>query len=1236
MNPYSRHLSKISNPCPCCPPPGPQGSQGVAGYNGINGSQGTTGSQGIQGIQGITGTQGSNGLPGIGERGFDANSSKWRSQASSQFVNIGNFQVIPYDASFVTINHIKINIFDYFGTNMNNWFISLNVNDRISIRNDIQSNIYGIYRVSAPPQIIPQLPNNSPIVDISLSFISGINNNVGPYIINGVNQGPANFYIGYAITGAQGAQGTSGGGGGGGGSDWDVSFNYYFMKKPWSPAYITDSTFTPPISMNKGTFDASSGQYDPVDQRIELNWILPPRKTAGFNFSVSPRQLNDGTINLEAGTYSSKGINDDSYNYLPYHETLHIDVREKNGSTISAWNPINTNNLALSGNPKPNLYAQTQGAYFVAGTGTITGDYGPLSGPPSVPQFIYQNENFLQLGSTQYQFRIYLKNKSKEILPSPDYFGTTNPEWNYLYMPDNSGSFFVFGSFGPATPPQLINISQIDYRRLSITGSNNFPNSSNPYADMSLNTPFPSLDLYNLHVNYGFDLSGSISPLSLQFQTPPIPYQTFNLSYESDDLDDNNSNNWLFNQTIQNFTVDNSVNFAIINNNIIFPGYNYDISGYFMKINSDLSYNVYSTNYPTPNPYPTQLVSPPTRAQVTNNGNYNNFLSGDFFDNQDLSLISGTDASSVPFAYYTGVLSPPLQNVYFFGTTSNYNLSNSNLDYKIRNSRILNEYQNDLGTALISQNLCYLQLSTDSSIPQDLNGTIRIGFTGNDTSTNESNNFFEFTQSESKDGSYLFGSTIVEAYRLRGWYLGFDVSNLLVKNIQLTNYPDICNNNFTPWNIDFSQYFANNTLSTIPLNYKLSIAKHPLTDITLNGFSETHNNPSLTQDFFGLSRPSNNPVVTFNIDGQFVDMNIWWRPSNTLMTGNLRYASSNSSGSGNDVNPYSISWPYQPQPATYTISSGPTTVSLNKTTLTSTYKYSRDRAFTPQFFIDGTHKNNITYPSSVTPNPSTLDISFNGLPLWWDFTTLNTSLPFTYTLHTPGTGEYPTNYASPGYSTTYLHTTAIGDQQLMWCKTGFTAGNYTTNAAENPYINYNGVYFGQTQDYSTKNNTGISKNLSYTQSNDDYYEGGNKTITGTYKWIMISNTRVSATSFGRVVVSGTGGSTSPLKLGDDFLLYIQEIDSFFNVANNSIPSGYAAGRSGWKAVHGYWDQGAAVNLNNADEAGCYRRYTNTGAVAVNFIKYYSPNSNTQVFYRIGIKNSSNIKITNVVISYGTN
>jgi len=204
----------------------------------------------------------------------------------------------------------------------------------------------------------------------------------------------------------------------------------------------------------------------------------------------------------------------------------------------------------------------------------------------------------------------------------------------------------------------------------------------------------------------------------------------------------------------------------------------------------------------------------------------------------------------------------------------------------------------------------------------------------------------------------------------------------------------------------------------------------------------------------------------------------------------------------------------------------------------------------------------------------------------------------------------------------------------MWCKTGFTSGGYTTVPSENPYIDYT-TYHAQTLNYTSKDSTGIAKSLSYTATNDDYYEGGNKSITGTYKWIMLSDVRSSASDFGRVVVTGTGGTGpgSTLKLGDDYLLYVQEVDSYFS-PGTTIPTGYASGRSGWKAVQSTWDSGLTVQLNNANEAGAYRRYTNTGAVATYFIKFFSPNAGKTMFYRVGIKNGSQIKISNVEIAYG--
>ena len=97
MHPYSSRLSRIHNQNCVCPPIGPQGPRGYSGFNGEPGAQGPQGLQGISGINGAQGAQGSRGLTGIGERGFDANSSKWRSQSqpSNQVISSGRFQAVP-------------------------------------------------------------------------------------------------------------------------------------------------------------------------------------------------------------------------------------------------------------------------------------------------------------------------------------------------------------------------------------------------------------------------------------------------------------------------------------------------------------------------------------------------------------------------------------------------------------------------------------------------------------------------------------------------------------------------------------------------------------------------------------------------------------------------------------------------------------------------------------------------------------------------------------------------------------------------------------------------------------------------------------------------------------------------------------------------------------------------------------------------------------------------------------
>ena len=860
---------------------------------------------------------------------------------------------------------------------------------------------------------------------------------------------------------------------------------------------------------------------------------------------------------------------------------------------------------------------------------SIDGNYGPGNyGTPSsfVPQYIYFNQgrpnSFIKTGTRQYQFRIYLKNKSTEVLTPTtydiDFDSELPPQWNYLYIPDSSSNFIALGSFGAATPPQSISISSSAYNTIFMSGANNFPNSSSPYADTSLNTPFPNLSLYGLHVNYGFDLSGSRDSGSKQVEIPPLPYTNFDVSYESDDI---TNNNWGYTQLFSSFsTVDASLQFIVPTNKIIFPGYRYDVSGYYMRLSSDLSYNVYTTNYPIPTPYPSVTISPPSRNSVSTD--YTSMLGGagqsTFYTNSDLALVSG--AAYIIASAYPKNQSNIITNIYFFSQTSVYKLENSAVDYKLINKKDANE-STSLGTDLVSTNLCRFVLSTTSPPVTTLNSAYRIGFTGNDTVDTPSNSFFEMSVAESKDATDLPGGTTVEAYRKRGWYLGVDVSDVLIKNMNLVNYPDICNNSYQDWEISLTQDFAGSQPDQT-LTYDFRIGRRPTIPVSLSSFSLVLQAPTLVTDFFGLDRPNQTNVATYPLSGLLSGINPDWRPDNTIMEGNLMYASANSATSGNSFDTYEEIW-NNAHPATINLSQN-VSITLSKLK-ENAYHYSRDRNFTPQFYVDGTYYNNVTLtPSSFASTK--LPISFGGSPLWWDFTYSD----FNYTVKAPGTGEYPTNYST--YSVNYNHANTITDHQLMWCNGGFTSGNYTTLAYNNPYINYSSYYGISTVDYSTKNTTGIVKSLSYIAANDDYYSGGNVTITGDYKWVMLTEVKVNANDFGKVLVEDEAGNE--LTLGTDYLLYIQEIDTYFS-AGTTIPSGYANGRSGWKAVQGTWDQGATVQLNNANEAGAYRRNTNTGATAVNNIKYYSPNSGVTSFYRIGLKNGTNKKIGQVTITFGT-
>ena len=270
-----------------------------------------------------------------------------------------------------------------------------------------------------------------------------------------------------------------------------------------------------------------------------------------------------------------------------------------------------------------------------------------------------------------------------------------------------------------------------------------------------------------------------------------------------------------------------------------------------MKINTDLSYNVYTDNYPVPTPYPTVIVGPPTRNQVSII--YRQLLGGtgqnSFFTNTDLTngQVSGTAA--VIASAYPQNLNTIINNIYFFSSNSVYQLSNNTYTYELVNKRDANE-STDLGTDLTGNNMCRFKLSTTASTPTDLTSVYRVGFTGADALVQPTNSYFEMSISESKDATQLPGGTTAEAYRIRGWYLGVDVSNVVIKDINLTNYPDISNNSYNDWDITLTQDFAG-TQADQTLTYDLRIGEKPTVPVSMSNFQAIQQTPTLAVDFLG-------------------------------------------------------------------------------------------------------------------------------------------------------------------------------------------------------------------------------------------------------------------------------------------------------------------------------------------------------------------------------------------------
>ena len=909
----------------------------------------------------------------------------------------------------------------------------------------------------------------------------------------------------------------SGGGGGGGGGDVTVAdLSYLFFNKPL-------------ISTDCSAFSTNS-------TNIFANWKPPSQTKAAFNFVDNSPSYNN------------------TLNYLPYINDIIIGYKNTNASSPT-WTDITySSGVTNSSSFIPTLINQLN---LVSTQSTPS---NPVASTNISPNGKVTIQVPFLVGSA-YVFRIAYTNNSSDT------------SWNYLYCPDGSG--IPFGNPGPALPPDSIafDANSDDYNELRIGGKGGL------YMDASINVPYGSS---TLSIGYGVDISGQRSNYSVQ-------------------IGGNSTNNYLFDAS-QGWpaTNYNKQFWGYPSGNPQGPGTNLDIYAYPEYVyNTDIG-SYYAVNsaedfssqlVPAPSSVKTQAgVVIPSRSTVTNN--YNQFLDSKIFNplNTDgysttdvISRVDYNNSYSVYFLQDNSSINFSQSGVYNlaanFGEPKTYNQINSSLAHGDIDISFV-AANSMLGKSCSGEHITYIYSYVDDQSSNkiiDLSSATRVGFTGNDNNSQDSNTYLTISSSKTIDLS-----NGIDITRTEGYYLGFDVSSINLRDISLGIIPDICNNGYNPyeWKINQILYKQDGTTNITSPNNSLSfnLAKKPeiSTEIS-NNFSVSITNPSLTgtQKLYGLPLPTDqNNDLKFNVTCDIDNLHPIWAPSDATTSNSLYDLTLYYDPSGTPFNTDETS-------SSWSVTGVNETVSVNKTLMVdytgslnttdyNNFPYSRDisNAAGNQFKIELNIKNNVT----LTPNLSDQrivqnDLSGNGKAWWWDFTFNNGSSqyipypnPQTGATNIPNLTVTGLSNTSPRLNTLvnvfdistgqaatlggYIMTASINNYTAMWCNGGWVGDNSSNAiAASNyPYIDYSGNFYNPSnvmKDYSIFDSSGLTQTIKYDIGY--YWTGNGSLLTKSYtnlKFLIIrlSNTVNSLNM--NVVIKDKSGTT--LDKGDDYVLFYQE------------------------------------------------------------------------------------------------
>lgn len=973
----------------------------------------------------------------------------------------------------------------------------------------------------------------------------------------------------------------------------------------------------------------SSGNNKPFNTIYDTNNIEIPT-LFGWNLNGGYISYNLDLSNLEIGKGYWIKVLSSSLNQMPFKQIEVSSPQTINLNFTTGWNLIGSPYLKED-------YENLQP--------TFNSVFGSISGDIVQP------------------FKAFSYNKSVGYV---EHFINENMElgkgyWLKFYRDTSLNITIGSITYSLANPPYSINISELNYYSLGISGAGGVADGSN--VDGSSNTTFSDLSFGNgCLVNYKFKLIIKSPTTAKQFDYSNNATSDFSGSapqYSNYSLEfisvSTASREWFFNE----LSFNNSSNIFNIDNSYIFPEYTYTISGYDMSFSKNPGY----TNNPSPIGNLSCTINVPSRIQVTTN--YINYLSSDLsFDDSEIQTISKEKVLNMQ--KNTGeTSSTDTTDIYFFKSTDQISINYNNL-INLRNSRQdSNLYGND-----ISGPQCYFKMSRTISGAQlsgdlcgnDLSGTFGGESFGN-ISRNPSNSYFSFSQSESKDA--LLGHSEYsqlnnnQKYRLRGWYLGVDVSNIKA-DICLGLYDDIANHNYSPYVIKFGQYDSNtdNSLGN-EISYNLYISKD-VSNITLNINNEISNStinaaPQEGLKLYGVTLPDKNNMFTLDICNiDISNINPSWKPKNknTLLDLNLVYE-------GNDIlsTDSSINWPDDGWSSHYPDLSK--TFIMKYDYLSVNQRYSRNIESTQQFQINAKNlADNVTYTDNLA-QVSKKDIYFgnnqNNTKLWWDYTwppqssnfrVNNQDICFNTDLMNVGEGLYP---LFNRINTSYNHENEISKNMMMWSNDSFRAGDLNGNdISGNPFINYtNGSgyfnYISSNPDYSIYNISGelldITGPLYDNNERPEWYTSTNNIgVKFILLKINISLLTDIPTQGGSLGCNLTINNNPNIKLGHHYFLQILESTPNTNTfdVHTNIFSQIPETRSGWRDATKRIIPGTNGDFLYGHGAGCYTSLDSYPYKISLVSSKGTLNNPTYIYFRIGFPYNSPHDISSLQIDFSRN